>query len=153
MSPGKSDLLRAEFTSSFTFTRSTGPVVGRFLTELKDRRIFGIKGSDGKVLVPPLEYDTNTFEALHEFVEVGQTGVVQTWCWVNQPREKHLLDRPFAWALIKLDGADTAMLHMVNAGDESAMSTGMRVKARWAEETKGSITDIKFFEPIQEAFL
>jgi uncharacterized OB-fold protein len=151
LSQGESDLLRKEFESSFTFTRSTGPVVGRFLTGLRDRRIVGIKGSDGKVLVPPLEYDPLTFEALSDFVEVEQTGAVRTWCWVNQPREKHLMDRPFAWALVQLDGSDTPMLHMVDARDESAMSTGMRVKVRWAEETRGSITDIECFEPVREA--
>lgn len=144
----ESVLLRQEFESSFTFTRSTGPVVGRFLTELRDRKIVGIRASDGKVLVPPLEYDPETFEALSEFMEVEQNGAVQTWCWVNQPRGKNLMNRPFAWALIQLDGADTPMLHMVDAKEESAMSTGMRVKVRWADETKGSITDIECFEPV-----
>ena len=147
MSQQDSDLLRKDFESTFTFTRSTGPVVGRFLTALRDRKIIGIKGSDNKVHVPPLEYDPVTFEALSEFVEVKQTGVVETWCWVSHPREKHLLDKPFAWALIRLDGADTPMLHMVNAGSENAMNTGMRVSAKWADETKGSITDISCFEP------
>ena len=150
MPEGEPKLFRADFTSSFNFTRSTGPVIGRFLAELKNRRIVGIKGSDGKVIVPPLEYDPGTFKALSEFVEVQQTGVVRTWCWVNQPREKHLIKKPFAWALIQLDGSDTPMLHMVNAEHESAMSTGMRVKARWSDETKGSITDIKYFEPVEE---
>ncbi|MBW2144076.1 MAG: DNA-binding protein, partial [Deltaproteobacteria bacterium] len=51
-------------------------------------------------------------------------------------------------ALILLDGADTPLLHMVDATDESSMSTGMRVKVRWARETKGSITDIECFEPV-----
>ncbi len=148
MPQAQSDLLRQEFESSFTYTRSTGPIVGRFLTELRNRRIVGIKGVDGKVLVPPLEFDPETFEALHDFVEVEETGVVQTWCWVNQPREKHLMNKPFAWALIQLDGADTPMLHMVDAGDESSMATGGRVKVRWADETKGSITDIVCFEPL-----
>ena len=151
MSHGESDLLRKGFESSFTFTRSTGPVVGRFLTGLRHRRIVGIKGSDGRVLVPPLEYDPLTFEALSEFVEVEQTGTVRTWCWVSQPLEKHLMRRPFAWALVQLDGSDTPMLHMVDAGEESAMSTGMRVKVRWAEETQGSITDIECFKPVKEA--
>jgi uncharacterized OB-fold protein len=141
-------LLKREFESSFTFTRSTGPIVGRFLTELRDRKIFGIVGSDGKVLMPPLEYDPKTFAALETFVEVGQRGTVQSWCWVKEPREKHLLKRPFAFALILLDGADTPMVHMVDAGGESAMSTGMQVKVRWAEETRGSITDIECFEPV-----
>ncbi len=147
MPEDRSDLLRQEFESSFTYTRSTGPVVGRFLTELRDRKVFGIKGSGGKVLVPPLEYDPETFEALDEFIEVKQTGVIQTWCWVNQPREKHLMDKPFAWAMILLDGADTPLLHMVDAAKEENMSTGMRVKLRWADKTQGSITDIECFEP------
>jgi uncharacterized OB-fold protein len=141
-------LLKKEFESSFTFTRSTGPIAGRFLTELRDRKIFGIVGRGGKVLVPPLEYDPKTFAALEAFVEVGQRGTVQSWCWVKEPREKHLLKRPFAFALILLDGADTPMVHMVDAGDESAMSTGMQVRVRWAEETRGSITDIECFEPV-----
>jgi uncharacterized OB-fold protein len=49
--------------------------------------------------------------------------------------------------MVLLDGADTSMLHVVDAGAESAMSTGMRVKVRWAEETTGYITDIACFEP------
>ena len=147
MSDETPKLLQREFTSSFTFTRSTGPVIGRFLTELRDRKIYGIVGSDGKVLVPPLEYDPKTFATLEEFVEVEQTGTVQSWCWVKAPREKHLLKKPFAFALIQLEGADTPMLHMVDAGDESAMSTGMKVKVRWAETTNGRITDIECFEP------
>ena len=43
--------------------------------------------------------------------------------------------------------ADTAMLHVVDAGSMDAMSTGMRVKARWAEERVGYMTDIVCFEP------
>ena len=57
-------------------------------------------------------------------------------------------DRPFGWALVRLDGADTAMLHAVDAPGADAMSTGMRVKVRWREEREGSITDIECFEPV-----
>jgi hypothetical protein len=48
---------------------------------------------------------------------------------------------------VQLDGADTAMLHAVDSGDESKMSTGMRVRARWADERVGYMTDIECFEP------
>jgi hypothetical protein len=148
MNKQKTELLRQKFDTGFTFTRSTGPVVGRFLTDLRNRKITGIMGTDGKVYCPPPEYDPKTFEPLSEFVEVAQTGSVCSWCWVTQPREKHLLNHPFAWAMIQLDGADMPMLHMVDAKDESAMHTGMRVKVRWGDKTKGSITDIECFEPI-----
>ena len=73
--------------------------------------------------------------------------VVTTWSWVEEPRPKHPLRKPFAWALVRLDGASTSMLHAVDAGDESKMSTGMRVRVRWRDETVGEIQDIACFQP------
>jgi uncharacterized OB-fold protein len=72
---------------------------------------------------------------------------VRSWTWVTRPREKQPLQKPFAYALILLDGAATPLLHAVDAGAESKMKTGMRVRARWAEQTVGAITDIACFEP------
>lgn len=141
------EILSQEFTLGYTYTRTTGPVVGQFLTGLRDRKMIAIKGSDGRILMPPMEYDPVDAAALSEFVDVADSGEVVSWSWVSQPRDAHPSDKPFAWALIKLDGADTPMLHWVDAGEESAMSTGMRVKVRWAQETKGFITDINGFVP------
>ena len=92
------------------------------------------------------EYDPQTGESLSEFVDVGDAGVVTTWAWTTDPRPGQPLDRPFAWALIRLDGADTAMLHAVDAGDESKMATGMRVKVRWAAEPVPDMAAIACFE-------
>jgi len=142
-------VLSAPNILEYPYSRSVGPVISRFLTGLRERRIEGIRTIDGRVLVPPTEYDPETGEALTEFVEVGTAGVVTTWAWVASPRPKHLIDHPFAWALVRLDGADTALLHMVDAGDEARMATGMRVRVRWRDERKGHITDIAYFEPEQ----
>ncbi len=141
------DTLFAPHVLEYTYTRSVGPVVGKFFGGLEERKLFGIRTKSGKVLVPPTEYDPDTGDELSEFVEVGQAGVVTTWAWVNEPRPKHPLDKPFAWALIRLDGADTPMLHAIDAGAASGMSTGMRVKVRWREETLGELQDIVCFEP------
>lgn len=129
------------------YKRSVGPVVGRFLTALRDGRIEGVRLADGRVMVPPTEYDPVTSEPTGDPVEVGPGGVVTTWAWVAQPRPKHPLGTPFAWALVQLDGADTAMLHVVDAGTDAAMSVGMRVRPRWKAERVGHITDIECFEP------
>jgi uncharacterized OB-fold protein len=72
---------------------------------------------------------------------------VVTWCWVSEPRESHPFDHPFAWAMIKLDGADIPMVHAVDTGDESVMRTGMRVSVRWADAPRGFINDINCFVP------
>jgi len=143
----RNEVLSAPNILEYPYTRTVGPILGKFLTELRDGRLVGIRTRGGKVMVPPAEYDPDTGEDLSEFVPVGDAGVVTTWCWVTAPRDKHPLDRPFAWALIKLDGADTAMLHAIDAGKESAMSTGMRVKARWRDERAGEIQDIACFVP------
>ncbi|GHD05932.1 hypothetical protein GCM10007052_00120 [Halioglobus japonicus] len=140
------EILNQEFTLGYTYTRSTGPVVGRFLTALKLRSIVGIKATDGRVIVPPMEYDPDTAEELSEFVEVGQEGEIVSFAWVKQPREAHPMDTPFAWAMIRLDGADVPMIHRVAARDEADIATGARVRAVWAEETRGYIDDIRHFE-------
>ena len=141
------DILVAPNILEYPYTRTVGPIIGRFMTGLRDGRIEGIRTRDGRVLVPPAEYDPVTSEPLDELVPVGEAGVVTTWAWVSEPRPPHPLDRPFAWALVKLDGADTAMLHVVDAGDEARMSTGMRVRVRWRDERVGEIQDIACFVP------
>lgn len=140
------EVLSQAFELGYTYTRSTGPVVGRFLTALRDRQIIGNRASDGRVIVPPMEYDPDTAEALTEFVDVGQAGEVVSWCWVKHPRDAHPLDEPFAWAMIRLDGADVPMVHCIRAVSEDAVKTGGRVKAVWVDEPRGFIDDIKYFE-------
>ena len=139
--------LHAPMEIAFDYTRSLGPVLGQFMTGLRDRRILGARGADGRVHAPPFEYDPVTSLPPRELVVVGPAGTVVSWSWMPAPLAGQPLDRPFGWALIRLDGADTALLHAVDAGSAAAMRTGMRVQARWADERVGSIRDIACFEP------
>jgi len=140
------EILSAPHTIEYTYTRSTGPVIGAFLTGLRDAKIIGSRGVDGRVLVPAIDYDPITSDDLTETVEVSDTGVVTTWSWNDQPLAGQPFDRPFAWALVKLDGADTALLAAVDVDDPSKIETGTRVKARWAGNRIGAITDLECFE-------
>ncbi len=139
--------LRAPLEIGFDYTRSLGPVLGEFMTALARRRILGSRGADGRVHAPPFEYDPVTFAPPTGLVEVGPEGTVTSWTWVAEPLEGQPLAYPFAWALIRLDGADTAMLHAVDAGSPAAMATGNRVRARWAASPAGHISDIACFDP------
>ena len=147
MAEAESKRLTAAHTLEFPYRRSVGEVIGAFFTALRERRFVGVRARDGRVLVPPVEYDPETGEPLDAIVDVGPEGVVTTWAWVEMPRPKHPLDRPFAWALVRLDGATSAMLHAVDAGSAARMQTGMRVKPRWRAETAGDIHDLACFEP------
>jgi uncharacterized OB-fold protein len=142
-----SALLKAPLVVEFPFTRSLGPVQSAFLTGLRERVILGVKTRDGRTLVPPVEYDPVTAEEIRDLVHVGLTGTVTTWAWNHEPRRGQPLDTPFAWVLVRLDGADTALLHALDAPGPDVVHTGMRVRVRWAGERTGAITDIACFEP------
>ncbi|WP_199552832.1 Zn-ribbon domain-containing OB-fold protein [Streptomyces sp. N35] len=143
------ELLKAPLVVEFPFTRSLGPVQSAFLTGLRERTVLGVKTSDDKILVPPVEYDPVTADELRDLVEVGATGTVTTWAWNPEHRRGQPLGKPFAWILVKLDGADTALLHALDVEGPDAVRTGMRVRIRWAEERTGAITDIACFEPYE----
>ena len=125
---GGGEILSAPLIIEYPFKRTTGPIIGAFLTGLRERVLIGTRAEDGRVIVPPAEFDPVSGRDLTELVEVGPAGEVTTWAWVIDPQEKHPLDRPFAWAQIRPDGADTAMLGAIDAGSMEAMSTGMRVQ-------------------------
>ncbi|MEU6136413.1 OB-fold domain-containing protein [Nocardioides sp. NPDC047086] len=136
--------LQAPVTVAFDYTRSTGPVIGRFLTGLRDATIVGGRLGDGRVAVPPPEYDPVGHQAVTEFVELPDTGTVTSWTWVSEPVAGQPLQKPFAFALITIDGADTPWLHAVDVASPDDIETGMRVRARWVEERTGSVTDLVF---------
>lgn len=139
--------LVATHTIEYDYRRSVGPVLGAFFEGLQAGKLLGARTKDGRVLCPPAEYDPDTGAATGERVEVGPAGTVTSFTWVGAPQERHALQHPFAFALIRLDGADTELLHLVDAGDESAMSTGMRVTPRFRSEPQGGIRDLECFVP------
>ncbi|SBT91126.1 hypothetical protein GA0115233_102666 [Streptomyces sp. DI166] len=141
------EVLRAPLVVEFPFTRSLGPVQSAFLTGLRERVVLGVRTTDGRVLVPPVEYDPVTADELRDLVEVAPTGTVTTWAWNPHPRPGQPLATPFAWVLVRLDGADTSLLHVLDAPGPDSVRTGMRVRVRWAATRTGAITDIACFDP------
>jgi uncharacterized OB-fold protein len=146
MSDETGELLEAPLVIEYPFNRTTGPVIGAFLTALREQRMLGIRDTEGRVVCPPTEYDPQSGEPLTEMVEIGTEGEVTSWSWVSHVRPDQPLTTPHALALIRLDGADTSMLHVIDASGPDAISTGARVRVRWAEEREGLITDIACFE-------
>jgi len=136
-----------ESTITFPYRRSLGRMLSAFMGALTEKRILGTRrGKD--VFVPPMEWDPQTGEPLPlDLVEVGPAGTVESFTWVPKPSAQHPLDRPFAFAFIKLDGATTPLLHAVDAGASSKLSVGARVAPRWRGKRLGRIDDIVCFVP------
>lgn len=140
-------LLTAPFILEYSYKRAVGPVIGAFLTALRDGKILGGKTARGPVICPPHEYDPETGEDIGELVEVGPGGTLVSFARVHEPLDSHPKQEPFAFAVVRLDGADTAMTHVVLADDLSALRAGDRVRAVFREERVGFITDIDHFAP------
>ena len=140
-------MAEATWKLEFPYRRSVGPVIGAFLSGLRDGKVVGIRTGDGRVICPPLEYDPETGDGLStdNLVDLSDTGTVTDWAGVSNPSAKQPVgDKPFSWALIKIDGADTALLHAV----DGKVERGAKVRARWRDERKGHVTDIECFEVV-----
>ena len=140
-------LYTADHVLEYPYVRSVGPVVGAFLTALRDGKVVGIKGSGSRVIVPPTEYDPDTGEETSDIVDVGPEGTVTSWSWVPRPSRKHPSQEPFAWVLVQFDGADTSFLHILPAGGPGEVHTGMRVRPEFLPEDErvGHVNDIRHF--------
>jgi len=143
--------LSAPIELSFDYTRSLGPTLSAFMTGLAERRIVGARASDGRVFVPPAEFDPVTAQPLTDLVDVADEGTVMSWTWVGEALPGQPFDHPFAWAFVKLDGADTPMLHALDVATADNVTTGMRVRARWTDSPVGNINDIACFVPADGA--
>lgn len=134
-----------ESTITFPYRRSLGPLLSTFMTALTQKRILGIRAGD-RVLVPPMEWDPQTGADLGlDLIEVGPVGTVESWTWVPNPSAQHPLQKPFAFAFIRLDGASTPLLHAVDAGSPDRIANGARVAPRWKGKREGRIDDIACF--------
>jgi uncharacterized OB-fold protein len=137
--PGDPPVFTAPLQLAYPYDRTVGPTLSRFFTGLRDRRIEGTVGSDGRRYVPPAEFDPVTGVPCTDWVAAESTGTVQSWTW--DPAAGN------GWALIVLDGSDVPMLHRVLVDGPDDISTGMRVAARWSTERTGGIADIAGFVP------
>jgi hypothetical protein len=152
MTPDDPEVLAADAELEFPYQHSTGPVIGRFLTELRDHcRLWGLRcGPCAIVQVPAQDYCERCGGALSEWRVVGPAGSLTSFAVVRRGQPLHPYPAPFAWALIRLDGADTDLLHVVRATDYGALRAGLRVRPVWKAEREGSIRDIGYFEIIPE---
>jgi hypothetical protein len=141
--------MHQDSVQEFPYKHSTGSTIGRFLAGLKEqKKIWGQRVSGQGIVVPPLGYSEVDGAEGGEWVEVAPRGVVTAVAVVHQPIERlHPFATPFAFVLVRLDGADTALAHVVKDGLDR-LRVGARVEAVWAPdgERQGTIRDIACFK-------
>jgi uncharacterized OB-fold protein len=132
---------------SVPYTWWAGETAGRFLTALRDeKKILGTRcASCGKVYVPARKSCARCFEELSDWTEVANEGVIEAFTIVRYGHPVQPVQPPFAYALIKLDGADVGFLHLITK-DLERITVGKRVKAVFAEDRTAHMLDISSFE-------
>ncbi|MBN2168414.1 MAG: Zn-ribbon domain-containing OB-fold protein [Actinobacteria bacterium] len=129
-----------------------GEHYGRFYTELRDnKKILGMHCKKcGSVLLPPRPYCGFCHAPLEIWVELPDKGVVDTFSIVHTPLTSELIKTPFACAMIKLDGCDVPLYHLLGEVEFKDIRAGMEVVAVWEEHRKGTLRDIKYFRPLKQ---
>lgn len=139
------------------FRHTAGRFASRFFRELRDnKKIWGVRCPDcRRVLLPPRPLCERCLASIDEWVEVGQQGTLEafTICYVPF---LGLPPPPIATIMVRLDGADGCLSHVLGGLDLSdvdkapeLVKIGMRVEAVWRDERKGEISDIEYFRPVK----
>jgi len=131
----------------------TGTAIGRYLEGLKQGKILGVQCHKCKrIMVPPRDFCEMCFRNVDEYVELKDTGTVNTFSICNVSWDMKRVSSPLIPAVIELDGASEGMgiMHLLGEVDPKAIKRGMKVKAVWkpSEEREGAITDIRYFKPL-----
>jgi len=138
------------------FRHTAGRFASRFFRELRDnKKIYGVRCPKcRRVLLPPRPMCERCFAPIDEWVEVGHQGTVEAYTVLCVPF-MGLPPPPLGMAVVKLDGADTGLNHILGGIEFSdpdksgeAVKIGMRVEAVWKEQRHGEILDIQYFKPV-----
>jgi uncharacterized OB-fold protein len=135
----------------YTFT--AGDATTRFLRGITQKKIIGQQATpESKVYVPPRGADPELGSATPIEVEVAQVGTVVSFCMVNLQFYGSAMEIPYTTALILLDGADLAIMHMIQEIPADQVRIGMRVEAVWRDDAdiEPTLESIKWFRPTGE---
>jgi uncharacterized OB-fold protein len=137
--------IRGGMPVEFHYTPGVGNTA--FFEALRDRGAFLGSRCTGCAVtyVPARIFCERCFAALEADTEVGPGGTLESFTAGAFGIDGEPLDAPVSLGLVRLDGADTVLVHRLLNADEPAI--GMRVVAVLASVRSGSILDVEGFRP------
>lgn len=129
----------------FRYTPGVGATA--FFEALRDRGVLlGSRcGSCDFTYLPARLFCERCFAELGADTECGPGGTLESFTVAHQGIDAEPLPEPITWATVKLDGADTVMVHRLL--DTTAPEIGTRVRAVVREQRTASIADLEGFAP------
>ncbi len=135
---------------------ATGPVMGKFLKALIDKKILANKCPQcGRLQLPPREVCAECKVRATEWVEVGPEGIITipdiTYYASPDPLTGETRETPYIAAHFLLDGCKghETLWHELKPSDIDKAKAGVRVRPVWNEKRTGTINDIRYFEVIE----
>ncbi|MBI2899837.1 MAG: OB-fold domain-containing protein [Planctomycetes bacterium] len=143
MNPEQVEPVAVEGRIRIPYRWPAGRAAGTFLSLLAaEGRLVGLRcPTCRRVAVPPTARCNSCRAACEEQVPVGPGGSVTTWTLSRRTSPPQIL------ALVRLDGADTALLHRLIGLKPEDVRSGMRVEAVFEKDRRGSILDLAGFRP------
>jgi uncharacterized OB-fold protein len=148
----EADLIAIDGKWNFNFRYYAGESASRFFHELREnRRIMGTRCSKcRRLLVPARSFCDACMERTDEWKEVGPEGTLETFTIITTIFPG-LPPPPIVMAYVTLDGADTALINIVEGLDVTDVNEAAkklnklpRVKTKFIGQPKGRITDFSF---------
>lgn len=155
----RSGVVTTPWVPMLQYEWDAGMAISRFLDGLKAGKIFGVRCHQcGRTVTPPRAFCEVDFKPMDEWVELPDTGRVNTYsiCYITW--DMRPLQRPQLPAVIEIDGTSPrgGFLHLIGGVSgrsveaiQAKVQVGMPVKAVWksAKDREGAITDILHFAP------
>ncbi len=154
------DALVTQWRVKSEYEWDTGVAVGIFLAGLKDGVLLGVHCPQcDRTLLPPRAFCELCFVPLSDWIQLKDTGVLNTFSvsFVNWDATRR--ETPEVPAVIEIEGASPGMgiMHLLGeVGDDletilGKVKIGTHVEAVWkpSDEREGSITDIRYFRPLE----
>lgn len=146
--PERVRLWRGEMPVSHRYT--AGIAGERFFRALKDKGVFLATRCDvdGVTYCPARAFCERCLAELTDYFEVGPSGTLESYTVVHFDLDEQPLDPPEVVGLIRLEGADTLLVHRIS-GERTALELGMKVEPVLRPKAKrtGSLNDVQHFKP------
>jgi uncharacterized OB-fold protein len=146
-------ILYNEWDPNAQYAWDAGVAIGRYLAELKNGRLVGVRCHKcRRTVIPPRTFCEWCFRPIDEWVDLPDTGTVNTFSLCYVTWNMQYLTEPEIPAVIDIDGTrpSVGIMHMLSEVRPDDVEIGMKVKAVWkpAGEREGSILDIQHFKPL-----
>ncbi|MFX1254272.1 MAG: Zn-ribbon domain-containing OB-fold protein [Promethearchaeota archaeon] len=123
-----------------------------FLSALKEKKLIGLKcRSCNTVSFPPKLVCGKCLVRPDQWVPLRETGTVATFT-INYIKNEKGEVTSFPVVAVRQDGADTTYLIELNPNIKfEDVYVGMPLKVKWKDKTEGKLSDIEYYESVEDS--